>query len=85
MKRALLQQAIDAFEIAFNYEGDVFGIHHNDVVDILGALKVELEKPKQPPRAWIFLQNNELLWPEDVENETPCEITGYVPLYTKGP
>ena len=36
------------------------------------------------PYAWVFVPHNELLWPDEVEHKTPCEATGYIPLYTKG-
>jgi hypothetical protein len=32
---ALLREMGEALEVAFNYDGDVFGIHHNDATDAL--------------------------------------------------
>ena len=76
--KALLQQALDALEY---HVQQTRPIHQTTLA--IEAIRAELAKPEQVPRAWIFLQNKELLWPEVVEDETPCEITGYVPLYTK--
>ena len=30
-----LRQCYDALEVAFDYDADVFGIHHNDAVDAI--------------------------------------------------
>jgi len=30
---AALRKCYDALEVAFDYDADVFGIHHNDAVD----------------------------------------------------
>ena len=37
------------------------------------------------PVAWIFMPNNELLWPAEVEATNPIEIDSYRPLYTHPP
>jgi hypothetical protein len=36
---ALIEQMGEALEVAFSYDGDVFGIHHNDATDALAAYK----------------------------------------------
>lgn len=42
-KDALLLEALTAIGRVFNYDGDVFGVHHNDVMDLLGNIKKELK------------------------------------------
>ena len=32
-------QIVDALDVAFQFDGDVFGIHHNDATDTLAMLK----------------------------------------------
>lgn len=33
------------------------------------------------PIAWVFLPNQELLWPSEVEATNPIAVDGYKPLY----
>lgn len=40
---ALLRQALEALDIAFGYDGDVFGKYHNDVTDTFLAIKGHLK------------------------------------------
>ena len=46
------------------------------------ALRAALAQPEQEPVAWVFVPNNELLWPREVEATNPIEIDSYYPLYT---
>lgn len=40
---ALLRQALEALDIAFGYEGDVFGKQHNNVTDTFVAINEHLK------------------------------------------
>jgi hypothetical protein len=42
-QHALLVQARDALNAAFDYEGDVFGRYHNEATDTLAAINQHLE------------------------------------------
>ena len=39
-------QIVDALNVAFDFDGDVFGVHHNAAVDVLAMLKAK--KPVEP-------------------------------------
>jgi hypothetical protein len=43
---AALQECAKYLDMAFGYEGDVFGINHNDVVDTLDAAHAAIAKAK---------------------------------------
>jgi hypothetical protein len=53
MNRELLQQALDALNTAMNAEGDVFGVQHNNITDLIGAIEAELANPEPEPVAWM--------------------------------
>lgn len=35
----VLKQALQLLAIVFNYEGDVFGVYHNNAVDVVAAIR----------------------------------------------
>ena len=45
--RKLIEQLLEALDIAYSFEGDVFGIHHNDTVDAIQEAKAYLAAPEQ--------------------------------------
>jgi hypothetical protein len=57
----------------------------------IDALRAALSQPEPAaptvvePVAWIFMPNNELLWPAEVEATNPIEIDSYRPLFTNPP
>jgi len=40
--RKLLKKAYDALQVVWEYDGDVFGVQHNTVVDIESEIETEL-------------------------------------------
>ena len=46
-KDQLLKQALDLLNMGFDYSGDVYGVRHNDAVDITSTITKELA-PQQP-------------------------------------
>ena len=44
--RALLRRLADALDLAFDYDGDVFGRHHNDVVDLIAEARIAALPPR---------------------------------------
>ena len=83
MNRAILQQTLEFLEFCWR-DVDMNDYAFERLESTIEALKAELEKPEPEPYAWVFVPHNELLWPDEVEHKTPCEATGYIPLYTKG-
>ena len=45
--RKVIEQLLEALDIAYDFEGDVFGIHHNDTVDTIQEAKAYLAQPEQ--------------------------------------
>lgn len=42
-----MELALSALNVAFEHEGDVFGVHHNDAVDAISLLNAALTKASQ--------------------------------------
>lgn len=42
--RVAIRAALDALNVAMDYDGDVFGIHHNNAVDAISLLEQQLEE-----------------------------------------